>query len=124
MSTIARSACCGVVILLLALPGGAAGGPAFEVQLAVSEPQGISRQQEPISGGIPLPRGQFPAGQSFALFRADGSELPCQSSPLVVEADGTLRWVLVDFQDDVAAGATNRYVLRAAKPAAARCWMG
>ena len=119
MSTIARSACCGVVILLLALPGGAAGGPAFEVQLAVSEPQGISRQQEPISGGIPLPRGQFPAGQSFALFRADGSELPCQSSPLVVEADGTLRWVLVDFQDDVAAGATNRYVLRAAKPAAA-----
>jgi len=35
-----------------------------------------------------------------------------------VETDGTLRWVLVDFQDDVGAGATQRYLLRTGNSAA------
>lgn len=88
----------------------------FKVPLTVRESAGVDRHREPISGGVPLPEGMFPRGQAFALFTADGKEIPCQVTPLVIETDGTLRWILVDFQDDVSAGQTKRYVLRAAEP--------
>ncbi|MBN1422098.1 MAG: hypothetical protein JXP34_25215 [Planctomycetes bacterium] len=90
----------------------ASGSPAADIPLRVTESAGIARRAEPISGGVPLPRGSHPTGQEFALFRG-GREIPCQTPALVVET-GTLRWVLVDFQDDVEAGATNEYVLRPA----------
>ncbi|MFW6108686.1 MAG: hypothetical protein ACOC8D_02620, partial [bacterium] len=105
------------VLAACLVAAGAAAGE-FELPLRVTEPVGVARRSEPISGGVPLPAGRFEKGQAFALFRQGGGEVPCQISPLVVETDGTLRWVLVDFQDDVAAGATNRYVLRAVKPSA------
>ena len=88
----------------------------FAVPLSVQESAGVARTAEPISGGVPLPKGQFKVGQPFGLFTVDGREIPCQVQPLVVETDGTLRWVLLDFQDNIPAGATNGYVLRAVKP--------
>ncbi|MHC4178411.1 MAG: hypothetical protein ACYSWU_12940, partial [Planctomycetota bacterium] len=108
---------CGLVALFLTriLPAAAAAGE-FEVALSVQESVGVARPGEPISGGVPLPKGMFGRDQQFALFREDGSQIPCQVSPLVVETDGTLRWVLLDFQDDVAGGETNEYVLRAQAP--------
>lgn len=90
----------------------------YEIAFSVSEPAGIDRIAELISGGLPLPAGLFHVDQPFALFGDDGSELACQVSPLVVERDGTLRWILVDFLDDVAGGETNRYRLRTARPSA------
>jgi hypothetical protein len=91
-------------------------GAVFEVPLTVEESAGVGRHSEPISGGVPLPQGTFPRDQAFALFAANGQEIPCQVSPLVVETDGTLRWILVDFQDEVAAGEIKTYVLRATDP--------
>ncbi len=88
----------------------------LEVPLTVQESAGVDRQQEPISGGVPLPEGVFRSDQTFALFSAEGEAIPCQAVPLVVETDGTLRWILLDFQDDVAPRATQSYVLRAAEP--------
>lgn len=87
----------------------------FEVDLTVTESAGVERKSEPISGGVPLPKGMFKQGQEFALFGDDGGEVPCQVSPLVVETDGTLRWILLDFQDDIAANAVNQYVLKAVR---------
>ncbi len=101
----------------LATRAALAAGGEFEVKLSVTEPAGVERKSGPMSGGIPLPRGAFKKGQQFAVFK-DGKEIPSQVSPLVVETDGTLRWVLVDFQDDVAAKATNTYVLKAIAPKA------
>ena len=102
--------------LVVAGPSAAAD---FQVPLTVTESAGVARTAEPISGGVPLPRGTFRKDQGFCLTGAGGAEVPCQATPLVVEADGTLRWVLLDFQDDVAAGATNAYTLKAAAPGAA-----
>ena len=85
----------------------------FSVGLNVQETRGVARIAEPISGGVPLPKGLLANDQPFSLFRGDGTEIPCQVLPLVVETDGTLRWVLVDFQDNVAERAVNRYRLRA-----------
>ncbi len=90
----------------------------FRVELTVREDAGIDRQREPISGGVPLPAGRFARRQEFVLERADGSEVPCQVSPLVVETDGTLRWILVDLIDDLGAAEVRRYVLRPGTPRA------
>jgi len=104
-----------VLVVALVLPATAALGESFSVELTVQEAAGIPRRGEPISGGVPLPKGLFGQDQPFSLVRDDGTEIPCQVSPLVVEKDGTLRWVLLDFRDDVGDGTTNRYTLRASK---------
>ncbi|MBM4018833.1 MAG: hypothetical protein FJ288_10970 [Planctomycetes bacterium] len=111
----------GRFLLAAAVAAAAARGAAaddFSVPLGVQEPAGVARQGAPMSGGVPLPRGKFPRDQAFWLAAADGREVPCQASPLVAETDGTLRWVLLDFQDDIAAGATNTYTLKAARSSA------
>lgn len=130
----------GSALLAVGGPSRAAQAAEFAVPFMVEEPAGVARQAAPISGGLPLPAGRFAKDQPFAVFRLAGApsaqrpggdqapgpaaptsarELPCQVLPLVVETDGTLRWVLVDFQDDVAAGATNHYELRAVRSAQA-----
>ncbi len=115
------SRCLISLVLFLALSASAAmaGGPSFK--LMVKEPSGVARKAEPVCGGVPLPKGKFKEGQAFAVYKKGGAEIPCQTLPLITRADGSLRWVLVDFQDDLAAGAVQEYVLKAvaagAKPA-------
>lgn len=72
----------------------------LEIPLTVNEPIGVPRQQAPVTSGVCLPRGQFPADQAFCLFDGE-KEIPLQTAPLVVERDGTLRWILLDFQLDI-----------------------
>ncbi|MGQ9662641.1 MAG: exo-rhamnogalacturonan lyase family protein [Kiritimatiellia bacterium] len=88
---------------------------AFELDLTVREAANIARTAEPASGGIPLPAKTFRAGQQFALF--DGAqEIPVQVLPLVVDAGNYLRWILVDFQTDIAARGVKTFKLRDVAP--------
>ncbi len=103
--------------LVLCVATAAAAAP-LEVSLTVTEPAGQARKAEPISGGIPLPKGRFREDQPFALIGPGGREVPCQTAPLVTDRDVTVRWVLLDFQADLPAGATRQDTLRAAAPAA------
>ncbi len=112
MNRLCRCAAACVVLLTV----GESRADDFQVRFTVAESAGADRQGEPISGGIPLPKSVFSVGQPFAVFKDGTTQVACQVSPLVVETDGTLRWVLLDLQDNVAAGATNEYVLRAVKP--------
>ena len=97
------------------------------IPMTVTEPAGLARTGEPICGGIPVPPGKFKKDQAFAVLvaspgRSDGpiKPLPCQVVPLVVAPDGSLRWVLVDFQDDLPAGGTKHYLLRPGRSKAGR----
>lgn len=99
-----------VLALFIALVSPAALS-AFEIPLTVEEPIGVSRSGVPVSAGICLPRGQFRTGQPFSLW--DGkTEIPLQTSPLVVEPDGSLRWVLLDFQLSAGANEKRQLTLR------------
>ena len=90
----------------------------WQLDLAVTEPAGVERSAEPVSGGIPLPAATFKPGQAFALF--DGqTPVPVQANPLLVDKDGFLRWVLVDFQANLGPNATRKFTLRPAAAAAA-----
>src|SRR5210317_807307 len=89
-----------VVMAFVAVTAGLGWADTFQVELTTQESLGIARVAEPVSGGIPLPPGVFKSNQPFMLHDDDGNEIPCQTSPLVVDADGMLRWVLLDFRDD------------------------
>jgi hypothetical protein len=89
----------------------------WSIPITVEEPLGLARTAEPVSGGIPLPQGMFKPGQAFTLL--DGAAAaPVQVLPLVVDEKGFMRWVLLDFQTDLAANAKKTFTLRPG-PAAA-----
>ena len=107
-----------VCIALAVLAAPLAAGE-FSLELTIKEPAGVDRRTEPVSGGIPLPPKTFKKGQPFALFDG-GTEIPVQVSPLVVDNDGYLRWVLLDTQVDLKAGEAKRLTLKAGKPSIRR----
>ncbi len=71
------------------------------VDIKVTETAGISLRR-PLSGGIPFAEGAAPSGSEFVVTGADGKEIPS----LATWNDGSVRWVLVDFQADPGAGST------------------
>ena len=105
-----------LVVCLIVLSAAPAFGAALSLPITVTEPAGLSRVAEPVSGGIPLPQGRYKKGQAFALFDAR-VELPVQTTPLVVDENGYLRWILLDFQTDLKAREKKTFTLEAA-PAA------
>ena len=102
-----RSMLCTLVLCLAA--GVARAG---EIRLAVEEPAGVERQQWPVSSGVPFARGILRDDQATALFDAAGGELPLQTETLVRWPDGSVRWLLVDFQIDLAAKQKKTLTLR------------
>ncbi len=90
---------------------------AAEVPLIVEEPIGVGRVGAPVTSGIPLPPGEYGPEQVFSLHDGD-AEVPLQTTPLVVDREGFLRWVLLDFQLDLGPGAAKRLSLRPERGAA------
>lgn len=51
-----------------------------------------------VTGGVPIPAGAAPAGSRFLLYDRDHRQVPCQHAVLASWKDGSVRWVLLDFQ--------------------------
>jgi len=85
---------------------------AKDIDLTVAEPSGVERRGWPVTSGIPLAQGELRSDRRTALFDADGKEIPLQTEVLNRWPDGTIRWLLLDFQVDLAANQSKRYVLR------------
>ena len=101
--------------ILLPLPAAA-----LEVNLTVEERLGVQRTNEPVTSGVPLPKGAVENTDGLRLLDAAGRPVPAQFS--VANRwwdDGSIKWLHVDFQASVPAGETATYVLRdgAAAPA-------
>jgi hypothetical protein len=96
------------------------------VELSVVERQGVARLGEPVTFGVPLPKGELQSAKQVRLMR-DGAEIPAQFRATGLwRPDGSIRWLLVDFQADIDANARHTYTLEygndisaRAKPAAA-----
>jgi hypothetical protein len=104
------------LVSLLAAPAvtGVSAKP-FSVALHVREDAGVARTNEPLASGIPLPRGAVCDPGDLRLYGATGKAVPCQAHQLgLCWPDGSLRWVLVQFQASVAAGSDAVYTLKSA----------
>jgi YetA-like protein len=69
----------------------------------------LSRVAEPVTLGLPFPRGLCADPQSLSLVDAGGAPCPVQARVLDRWPDGSIRWALVDFQADVADSLASRY---------------
>ena len=71
--------------------------------LTVREPAGIERVDEPVTTGVPFAPGVLAKGAPLALLDAKGKEVPLQTRVLAHWPDGSVKWVLLDFQTGVPA---------------------
>ena len=72
-----------------------------------------TRREEPVSVGIPLPRGLVSTEAGLALRDGDGGLRPLQVRILDRWADGSARWALLDFTLNTDTGRPQALVLAA-----------
>jgi len=90
------------------------------VTLSVTESAGLARADAPVTLGLPLPRAlNIINTTALRLVDGSGALVPCQFTPMARwggapgDAAKPIRWLLLDFQADVAANSTALYRLRA-----------
>ena len=71
------------------------------VKLTVTEPSGVARKGWPVTSGIPFAQGALRDHEASALFGPDGKQMPLQTEVLATWPDGSVRWLLLDFQVDL-----------------------
>jgi hypothetical protein len=71
------------------------------IPLIVEEHSGIRRIDEPVTVGIPLPRGGVFELMGLALFDDSERQLPLQAQVLSRWCDASIKWVLLDFEVSV-----------------------
>ncbi|MEO8678642.1 MAG: hypothetical protein ABI665_06330 [Vicinamibacterales bacterium] len=88
--------------------------------LVVVTPPGAGRyrQCEPVTVGLPLPIGLTHDPSRIALEDDHGGAVPLQARPTEYWADGSLKWVLLDFQVEGNWTPHRRYTLRIGEAAA------
>jgi hypothetical protein len=81
------------------------------MDIAVRETAGLAALR-PVTGGIPIAEGLAPSGSRFILFDGNEKPVPCQSEILARWNDGSVRWLLLDFQARPAAYGTDHFRLK------------
>ena len=95
-------------ILITLVPGVAMGG-SFDI--IVRNPDAVVRHHWPVTSGVPIRQGQFRTGDPVSLTNEQGEIIPVQTEPLSYWPDHSVKWLLLDFQADVAAHARRSFQL-------------
>lgn len=75
------------------------GTAAVEIQVEAESP--AQRRREPVTCGLPWPRGAVPADTRLAMTDGEGRPVPLQVRTLDRWPDGSVRWALLDWQATV-----------------------
>jgi len=96
------------------------------IPINVKEPSNVARKNWPVTSGIPFPRGMLKDPSKVRLVHVIGEqpplqmrELPLQTRALAHWLDGSIRWLLLDFQVDLEPGETFKGKLELGKEMAA-----
>ena len=81
------------------------------VELTAIEPGGQDRKHFPLTVGVPFPRGGLAEGEAVAIRNEGGTLQPLQSRVLERHPDGSTRWLLLDYQADLAPFGVSRNTL-------------
>ena len=103
-----------ISILLSGLTFGVVSGVAAELaRFSVTEPMGIARVQQPVTGGVPLAKGAVRDLSGLCVADSEGRLAPAQIRELSRwRGDGSLKWVLVDLQADLKERETKAFSLQ------------
>jgi hypothetical protein len=114
------------VLLALAASTVAGAGEEVDVELTVCNWAKIARKSAPVTAGVPLPMGAVRDVGQLRIVDAGGKVVPAQFRALdrwwrekhmALAETPSLRWVLCDFQADVAAGGTAKFRLQSVEKA-------
>ena len=101
-----------LLIVMVAFCSTATLAAAGEIAFEVKEPSGVDRVDWPVTSGIPFVRGEVADPDRIALFNDRGQELPLQRDVLARWPDGSIRWLLLDFQTGLNANESKTFTLR------------
>lgn len=105
-----------VAAVIVVLTGGMA--HALDVPLSVANREKSAKTAEPVTTGVPFARGVVKKANQVRLL-TNGVEVPAQFLPTASWPDGSIRWVLCDFQVDLAASGSSAVTLQTGKTPAA-----
>jgi hypothetical protein len=92
--------------------------PTVEITVEASEPP--NRNREPVSCGIPIPKGMLRNDLRYLMLFEEGyKSVPVQTRVLDFWPDGSIRWLLLDWQATVKGSARCRLQLTDTQPAMA-----
>ena len=74
-----------------------------EAKFTLNAPDGLPEDGYPVTWGVPFAQGRLPDGSHVSLADASGKPVPLQTQTLHKWPDGSIHWLLLDFQ----AGAAN-----------------
>jgi hypothetical protein len=84
----------------------------IEIPLLVTETTGIDRRNEPVTFGIPFPRGMLFENSRLVLLNEEGRQVPIQTDTLETWPDRSAKWVLLDFQGEILENTSKKYRLQ------------
>ena len=70
------------------------------IELTVGEPANLCRKAFPLTVGVPFARGVLAANEPVAFTDQAGQPVPLQSRVMETHDDGSVRWLLLDYQAD------------------------
>ncbi len=85
----------------------------FSVPLTVHNPLPWGRLGEPLTAGLPVPRGQLRSTDALRLLDGQGRVRPSQIEVSARWGDGSVKWLLLDFRAEVPALGQAGYLLAA-----------
>lgn len=82
------------------------------VEIIIEETLGVNRVGEPVTVGVPFPKGLLSDKDRLYLFDTEDKPLPLQTQTLMTWPDHSMKWVLLDFPADCSPNSTSSYHLK------------
>jgi len=86
-------------------------GVCGEIPLTLTEPSGVVRRADVVTSGVPFPRGVLKEGQPVQLLDNAGKPATADVRVTARWRDGSVMWLLLDFQADLNPGETKTFRL-------------
>lgn len=81
------------------------------ISIFCTNPSSYPRHNEPVTIGVPFPKGQLPENSSLYLIDQNGSPVVLQARPLTRWPDGSIKWLLCDFLANLPSSAETVFEL-------------
>lgn len=86
-------------------------GGVERIPLRIDEPTGVLREWWPVRWGVPFPKGRLASPETVRLLNATGQEIPCAVSASARWPDGSVKWLLLQFQVTINPQASVTYTV-------------